>query len=70
MFLFVVECTLHLGAFFKNTMEFKHPERRKEQRRQTASDRRAMIRFELEKTPRRSGKDRRLKDVWAGRDKY
>ena len=44
------------------------PERRIEQRRKQ-NDRRAAIRFELSKTPRRSGKDRRVanKSVWDGR---
>ena len=43
-------------------------ERRFEQRRKT-NDRRAAIRFELDKSPRRSGKDRRThgKSVWEGR---
>ncbi len=45
------------------------PERRKEQRRKR-SDRREMARFEPDKTPRRSGKDRRQanKDIWHHRD--
>jgi hypothetical protein len=45
------------------------PERRAEQRRKT-SDRRESIRFELEKEPRRSGKDRRrsIQDLWERRD--
>ncbi|MDH5445507.1 MAG: hypothetical protein OEY52_08105 [Gammaproteobacteria bacterium] len=44
------------------------PERRVEQRRKN-SDRRAAIRFEPDKSPRRSGKDRRSggKSVWDGR---
>ena len=44
------------------------PERRVEQRRKQA-DRRAAIRFEPEKSPRRSGKDRRINStgVWDGR---
>jgi len=37
-------------------------------RRQAEKDRREMIRFELDKTPRRSGKDRRISDLWAGRE--
>jgi hypothetical protein len=45
------------------------PERRKGERRKTP-DRRAMIRFEPDKTPRRSGKDRRRanQDLWDKRD--
>jgi hypothetical protein len=42
------------------------PERRKEQRRQS-TDRREMLRFELEKEDRRSGKDRR-QDFQSGWD--
>lgn len=47
------------------------PERRTEQRRQN-NDRRVAIRFELTKTPRRSGKDRRThgKSVWDGRQGF
>ena len=45
------------------------PERRIEQRRKTV-DRRDSIRFELDKEPRRSGKDRRrsIQDLWERRD--
>ena len=44
------------------------PERRLEQRRKI-NDRRVAIRFEPDKDPRRSGKDRRIHDkgVWEGR---
>ena len=47
------------------------PERRVEQRRKQA-DRRAAIRFEPHKTPRRTGRDRRVKDkgVWNGRNGF
>jgi len=43
------------------------PERRKTQRRQQG-DRRKLIRFEPDKDPRRSGKDRRRanQDIWEG----
>ena len=50
-------------------MEFKHPERRKDQRRKMP-DPRQLIRFEPEKMPRRSGKVRRVQDVWAIREKF
>ena len=46
------------------------PERRKGERRKSP-DRRDDIRFELEKDPRRSGKDRRRgpePDLWERRD--
>jgi hypothetical protein len=45
------------------------PERRIEQRRKIP-DRRAMVRYEPEKHPRRSGRDRRNvhKDIWEFRD--
>lgn len=45
------------------------PERRREQRRKLP-DRRKMIRFEPDKDPRRSGKDRRKtnQDLWDRRD--
>ena len=50
---------------------YNGPERRREQRRKLP-DRRAMIRFEPDKTPRRSGKDRRTanKSVWDDRDGF
>ena len=42
------------------------PERRVQQRREL-KDRREMVRFELDKEPRRSGKDRRESaEVWKG----
>lgn len=49
--------------------KYKGVERRLEQRRK-ASDRRRTIRFEINKTPRRSGKDRRSvdKSIWDGRE--
>ncbi len=45
------------------------PERRKSERRKN-SDRRGAVRFELDKDPRRSGKDRRRSegDLWERRD--
>ena len=47
------------------------PQRRAENRRKT-TDRRAVIRFEPRKTPRRSGRDRRMHDisVWDGREGF
>jgi hypothetical protein len=45
-------------------------ERRIAQRRQGEKDRRQMIRFEMDKTPRRTGNDRRVSDFWKGRDKF
>lgn len=49
--------------------QYKGPERRIEQRRKIR-DRRAMVRYEPEKHPRRSGKDRRNTplDIWRFRD--
>lgn len=45
-------------------------DRRREQRRQL-SDRREMIRFELDKAPRRSGWDRRVnQNVWKDRERF
>lgn len=46
-------------------------DRRTEQRR-LGSDRRQAIRFELEKTPRRSSNDRRKhgETIWEGRDRF
>ncbi|MDH5324982.1 MAG: hypothetical protein OEZ68_06835 [Gammaproteobacteria bacterium] len=45
---------------------YKGPERRVWHRRQT-KDRREMVRFELDKEPRRSGKDRReALEIWKG----
>lgn len=45
------------------------PERRIEQRRKN-EDRRDMLRFETTKTPRRSGKDRRVKSIWDDRNGF
>lgn len=53
-----------------NENNSQQPERRIQQRRQSVKDRRQMIRFELDKEPRRSGKDRRVSDMWAGRDQF
>jgi hypothetical protein len=51
-----------------NSETYKGPERRRNQRRKL-NDRREMVRFEPDKTPRRSGKDRRSdKDLWRHRD--
>ena len=51
--------------------EYTGPERRKGERRKQ-KDRRELMRFEPNKDPRRSGKDRRKsqgsQDVWEGRD--
>ncbi|MFV2056093.1 MAG: hypothetical protein ACC707_06460 [Thiohalomonadales bacterium] len=45
-------------------------ERRIEIRREIV-DRREMIRFELDKEPRRNGKDRRITTaLWNGRDRF
>lgn len=48
---------------------YNGPERRKEERRKIP-DRRQAIRFEPDKVPRRSGKDRRKTgtDMWERRD--
>ncbi len=49
---------------------YNGPERRKGERRKNP-DRRTEIRFEPDKLPRRSGKDRRQKgnrDIWERRD--
>ena len=52
---------------------YSGPERRFLQRRKEG-DRRAMIRFELDKLPRRSGQDRRKgtvnEDIWSGRENF
>jgi hypothetical protein len=52
-----------------NDKPYTGPERRREQRRKNP-DRREMVRFEPDKTPRRSGKDRRKTpgDLWERRD--
>ncbi len=50
----------------ETTRTYRGPERRHRQRRESA-DRRDLIRFEPEKTPRRSGKDRRIDhSAWGG----
>jgi len=59
----------HIVGIMNTDNTFK-PERRLIERRQSVKDRRQMIRFELDKAPRRSGKDRRLTDMWAGRDQF
>jgi len=47
--------------------DYRGPERRFRQRREI-NDRREMIRFEPDKTPRRSGRDRRLaSEIWKYR---
>ncbi len=43
---------------------YKGPERRKGGDRRQGHDRREMIRFELDKDDRRSGKDRRKRSGW------
>jgi len=49
---------------------FNGVERRRDHRR-VAVDRREMVRFEMDKEPRRSGKDRRGPlSMWDGRDKF
>jgi len=48
---------------------YNGPERRIEQRRKN-EDRRDMLRFEPTKTPRRIGKDRRVKSVWDNRNGF
>jgi hypothetical protein len=50
-------------------MTYTGPERRKENRRKR-KDPRELIRFEPDKIPRRSGKDRRKNDVWRGREQF
>lgn len=49
--------------------EYKGPERRVAQRRKN-EDRRDMMRFEPTKTPRRTGKDRRVKSIWDDRNGF
>jgi len=53
-----------------NANTYAGPERRSGKERRSGPDRREMVRFELEKDPRRSGKDRRMKveDLWDRRD--
>ena len=53
-----------------NNHHLNHPERRIGERRLAEKDRRQLIRFELDKTPRRSGKDRRSADLWRGREQF
>jgi len=52
------------------TDNYAGPERRIAERRQSVKDRRQMIRFELDKEPRRGGKDRRISDLWVGREQF
>ena len=51
--------------------QYTGPERCKIERRQN-NDRREEIRFEMSKTPRRSGMDRRKANgsIWDGRDEF
>ena len=46
------------------------PERRKAQRRIANSDRREMVRYEINKSPRRSGKERRMVYSWDALPQY
>lgn len=43
---------------------YSGPERRKKQRRVAMCERREMVRYDLNKPPRRSGKDRRALYSW------
>ncbi|WP_460734494.1 hypothetical protein [Lysobacter tyrosinilyticus] len=52
--------------FRKPPEPYKGPERRKGGDRRQGNDRREMIRFELTKEDRRSGKDRRKRNGWDG----
>ena len=45
-------------------------DRRIEERRVNASERRELVRFEINKSPRRSGKDRRKVNGWAEHSEY
>lgn len=45
-------------------MIYNGPERRKSQRRVAMRERREMVRYDLNKPPRRSGKDRRALHSW------
>jgi len=45
-------------------MRYMGPERRRNVERRQGHDRREMIRFELDKEDRRSGKDRRRQEGW------
>ena len=46
-------------------MRYHGPDRRRGEERRQSHDRRDMIRFELDKEDRRSGKDRRQQDGWG-----
>jgi len=46
-------------------LRYMGPERRKNGERRQGHDRREMIRFELDKEDRRSGKDRRKTEAWG-----
>ena len=46
-------------------LHYVGPERRKNVERRQGHDRREMIRFELDKEDRRSGKDRRKQEGWG-----
>ena len=43
---------------------YEGPERRKSQRRIAMHERREMVRYEINKPPRRSGKERRMLHGW------
>lgn len=45
-------------------------ERRIQERRVNASERRELVRYEINKSPRRSGKDRRKVNGWAEHSEY
>ncbi len=45
-------------------------ERRIEERRVNASERRELVRYEINKAPRRSGNDRRKVNGWAEHSEY
>jgi len=45
-------------------------ERRLQERRINASERRELVRYEINKAPRRSGKDRRKVNGWAEHSQY
>lgn len=47
------------------TLPYTGPDRRHNVERREGHDRREMIRFELDKEDRRSGKDRRRQDGWG-----
>lgn len=58
----------------KGTGEMNNPyigkERRIEERRINASERRELVRYEINKAPRRSGNDRRKVNGWAEHSEY